>query len=242
MKKKALMVFSCVFLISLTNCGGSDTNSAELKLETTSENSVKDNELIKLFNISRSSLGSEFVNNSEPERKPKFRIEGKQYYSIGSEKYLLAAMGITNPNELHMAFGSMNIGLFKYEGDRWNRIDLVKNVSIPSEFGEYGEIEKFELFGPKNICIGVSGHFMAQGIMDERQCIIGVVENKLKVIYSGEKSFNDEANFGNQDREIRISFKKTDSGFYELKEEKYSKKRLTKTNIKVFNEKKATYL
>ena len=78
--------------------------------------------------------------------------------------------------------------------------------------------------------------------MEEQRCIIGVVDNALKVIYSGEKSFNDEGAEGTQDKETRISFKKSESGFYEMKEEKYSKKRLSKTTIKVFNEKKSKYM
>lgn len=274
MKKGASIVASFVLLMALTNCGGNDTNSAELdkekqklkeaeaalakakadkekadsiasntlKLETSSEHSVNDNDLIKLFNISRTSLGSDFVNETEPSRKPEFKIVGKQYYSIGTENYLLAAMGITNPNDFHMSSGSMNIGLFQYEGDRWNRIDVVKNVAIPSGFGGYGELEKFEVFGPKNICVSVSGGYMAQGNMEEQRCIIGVVDNALKVIYSGEKSFNDEGAEGTQDKETRISFKKSESGFYEMKEEKYSKKRLSKTTLKVFNEKTSKYM
>jgi hypothetical protein len=274
MKTKTLIIFSFSLLMVLTNCGGSDTNSAELekeriklkeaeealakaksekqkadsiasntlKLETSSENSVSNYELIKLFNISRSSLGAEFVNESDPSRKPEFEIVGKQYYSIGNESYMLAGMGITNPNDFHMSAGWMNIGLFKYEGDRWNRIDLVRNVDIPGGFGGFGEFEKFYLFGSKNVCISVSGGYMAQGNMVEQRCIVGVVDNKLKVIYSGEKSYNDEGALGNQDKETRISFKKTDSEFYELKEEKYSRKRLTKTNVKIFNEKTYKYV
>jgi hypothetical protein len=119
-------------------------------------------------------------------------------------------MGITNPNDFHMSAGSMNIGLFQYEGARWNRIDLKKNVEIPAGFGGYGELEKFEMFGPKNICATVSGGYMAQGNMEEQRVVVGVVENSLKVIYSAQKSSNDEGAGGTEDKETRISFKKSD--------------------------------
>ena len=140
--------------------------------------------------------------------KPEYKIVGKQYYTIGTESYLLAAMGITNPNDFHMSSGSMNIGLFQYEGDRWNRIDLVKNVAIPSGFGGHGELENIEVFGPKNICVSVSGGYMAQGNIEEQRVVVGVVDNSLKVIYSGQKSMNDEGAGGTEDKETRISFKK----------------------------------
>ena len=213
-----------------------------MRLSTSSENPVNDNDLISLFNISRTSLGSDFVNENDPSIKPEYKIVGKQYYTIGTESYLLAAMGITNPNDFHMSSGYMNIGLFQYEGDRWNRIDLVKNVAIPSGFGGYGELENIEVFGPKNICVSVSGGYMAQGNMEEQRVVVGVVDNLLKVIYSDQKSMNDEGAGGTEDKEIRISFKKSETGYYELKEEKYSKKRLSKTNIKVFNETKMKYI
>jgi len=273
MKNTVSLVLSLILLVLFSNCGGTDTNTAELdkekqklkeaqaaldkakadkeksdsleantlRLSTTSENPVNDNDLIKLFNISRNSLGSDFVNENDPTIKPEYKIVGKQYYTIGSEIYLLAAMGITNPNDFHMSAGSMNIGLFQYEGARWNRIDLKKNVEIPAGFGGYGELEKFEMFGPKNICATVSGGYMAQGNMEEQRVVVGVVENSLKVIYSAQKSSNDEGAGGTEDKETRISFKKSETGYYELKEEKYSKKRLTKTNVKVFNENKLKY-
>ena len=181
------------------------------------------------------------MNENDPSIKPEFKIVGKQYYTIGSDNYLLAAMGITNPNDFHMSSGSMNIGLFQYEGDRWNRIDLVKNVAIPSGFGGYGELENIEVFGSKNICVIVCGGYMAQGNMEEQRVVVGVVDNSLKIIYSAQKSMNDEGAGGTEDKETRISFKKSEAGYYELKEEKYSKKRLTKTNVKVFNETKLKY-
>jgi hypothetical protein len=273
MKNIVFLALSLILLVLFSNCGGTDTNKAELdkekqklkeaqaalekaradkeqadsleantmRLSTSSENPVNDNDLIKLFNISRSSLGSDFVNENDPSIKPEFKIVGKQYYTIGSDNYLLAAMGITNPNDFHMSSGSMNIGLFQYEGDRWNRIDLVKNVAIPSGFGGYGELENIEVFGSKNICVIVCGGYMAQGNMEEQRVVVGVVENTLKVIYSAQKSMNDEGAGGTGDKETRISFMKSETGYYELKEEKYSKKRLTKTNVKVFNETKLKY-
>ena len=212
-----------------------------MRLSNSSENPVNDNDLITLFNISRTSLGSDFVNENDYSIIAEYKIVGKQYYAIGSENYLLAAMGIKNPNDAHMSNGSMNIGLFQYEGDRWNRINLVKNVDIPYENGLYGELEKIEEFGPKNICISVYGGYNGQGIQLEQRCVIGVVNNSLKVIYSEEKSINDEGAGGSEDKETRISFKKSETGYYDLKEEKYSKKRLSKTNIKVFNEMKMKY-
>ena len=114
-------------------------------------------------------------------------------------------------------------------------------MDIPYENGLYGELEKIEEFGPKNICISVYGGYNGQGIQLEQRCVIGVVNNSLKVIYSEEKSINDEGAGGSEDKETRISFKKSETGYYDLKEEKYSKKRLSKTNIKVFNEMKMKY-
>lgn len=274
MKNTVFLTLSLILLVLFSNCGGSDTNKAELekekqklkeaqaaldkakadkekadsmeantmRLSTSSENPVNDNDLISLFNISRTSLGSEFVNENDPSIKPEYKIVGKQYYTIGQENYLLAAMGITNPNDFHLSAGSMNIGLFQYEGDRWNRIDLKKNVEILSGFGGYGELERFEQFGSKNICATVSGGYMGQGNMEEQRVVVGVVENSLKVIYAAQKSTNDEGAGGTEDKETRISFKKSEAGYYELKEEKYSKKRLTKTNVKVFNETKMKYI
>jgi len=273
MKNTVFLASSLILLVLFSNCGGTDTNTAELdkekqklkeaqaalekakadkesadsleantlRLSSTSKNPVNDNDLIKLFNISRGSLGSDFVNENDPTIKPEYKIVGKQYYSIGPDNYLLGAMGITNPNDFHLSAGSMNIGLFQYEGDRWNRIDLVKNVEILSGFGGYGELERFEQFGSKNICATLSGGYMGQGNMEEQRVVVGVVENSLKVIYSAQKSSNDEGAGGTEDKETRISFKKSETGYYELKEEKYSKKRLIKTNVKVFNEKKLKY-
>ena len=197
MKNTVFLASSLILLVLFSNCGGTDTNTAELdkqkqklkeaqaalekakadkesadsleantlRLSSTSKNPVNDNDLIKLFNISRGSLGSDFVNENDPTIKPEYKIVGKQYYSIGPDNYLLGAMGITNPNDFHASAGSMNIGLFQYEGDQWNRFDLVKNVAIPSGFGGYGEFENIEVFGPKNICLIVSGGYMGQGNM-----------------------------------------------------------------------------
>jgi len=203
--------------------------------------SISNNEIIKLFNITRSSLGSEFISEMDPSKKPTFEIIGKQYYTIGSENYLMAVMGITNPNDFHMSTGKQMVGLFKFEADRWNRIDILRNVSVSSGFGGFGGFEKFHVFGTKNVAVSLDGGYMAQGNMSEHRAVVGVIDEKLYEVYDAEKSFNDEGALGNKDDVTKITFQKIDNGFYELKEVKTSRGKMPKTKILSFNSNKMKY-
>jgi hypothetical protein len=202
---------------------------------------ISNAELIKLFNITNSSLGNEFVNEMEPSRKPSYQIIGKQFYTIGTKNYLLAVMGITNPNDFHFASGKQVVALFLYEADRWNRIDMMRNVSVTSGFGNYGGFEKFHMFGNKNVAVSLDGGFMAQGNFEEHRTIVGVIDEKLYEVYTAQKTFNDEGAMGNQDDNTTVSFQKIDDGFYELKEVKNSKGSAPQTRVLSFNTNKMKY-
>jgi hypothetical protein len=212
-----------------------------LKLLDEANYSISNNEILKLFNVTRSSLGSEFISEMDPSKKPTFEIIGKQFYTIGSDNYLLAVMGITNPNDFHMSSGKQMVGLFKYEADSWNRIDILRNVSVSSGFGGFGGFEKFHVFGTKNVAVSLDGGYMAQGNMSEHRAIVGVIDEKLYEVYDAEKSFNDEGALGNKDDVTKISFQKIDNGFYELKEVKTSRGKNPKTKILSFNSNKMKY-
>lgn len=263
MKKRYLISVTLTFILLLTNCDGSKSTLAQeqqnkgqksidkVKADSTEENIIKllansvnpinDKDLIKLFNITLSDLGSDFVNENDPDKKPEFKIIGKQYYSIDSENYLLAVLGITNPNDLHISSGSINIGLFQFKSIQWKRTDLLKNVGVFSGYGAIGEIENYNVFGTKNVSVSLFGSYMSQGVFEENRVIIGVVNNSLKEIYVAQKSFNDEGNLGTEAKETQVSFMKTKDKYYELKEVKLSKNRVIETSFLRFNEKELKY-
>jgi hypothetical protein len=220
-----------------------------LKLLDEVNYSISNNEIIKLFNVTRSSLGKEFVNETNPTSKPTFEIIGKQFYTIGSDNYLLAVMGITNPNDYHVNSGKQIVGLFKYEADQWNRIDILREVSVSSGFGNYGALEKFHVFGQQNVAVAVEGGYAGQGVIMENRAIVGVVDEKLYEIYAAQKSHNDDLAIEmelltkekSENQETKVSFQKMDNGFYELKEIKTLGGKNPKTKILSFNSNKMKY-
>ena len=206
---------------------------------------ISSDELKNLFGISIESLGSDFINNENKDLKPEYKIVGTKYYTVGNENYLLAAMGIKNPNDYHASSGMMNVALFKFQFNQWVRIDLIKNTGTSYGWGGFGELEKFDQFGPQNYCVSVFGGYTQMGITEFNRVIVGVINNSLKTIYSSEKSYSDEGSISmsnkNVDRETQISFIPTQSGFYQLKETKLSFKRVVSSKFLSFNSQSKSY-
>jgi hypothetical protein len=224
-------------IAELKKADSSEANT--LRLVKKPENPINNRALIKLFNISLTSLGPNFVNDFDPAKKPEYSIEAKQYYSIGPENYLLAVMGITNPNDCHLCTGSLNIGLFQYKNQKWNKVTLLKDLELLSGYGNYGSFDKLELFGEKNVCTRLIGGFTQGGNTDTDVSIVGVIDNTLSIIYKGPIGFTSDD--GSKNENTIISFVNTGKKYYELKEVKLENDYVVKTTIKVFNEKKKKY-
>jgi hypothetical protein len=266
MKKIILSTTILLNIISLNSCNNSSTSPnveienqlqsnagkaiAELKkadsleantlrLVKKSENPINNRALIKLFDISLASLGPDFANDYNPSVKPQYSIEGKQYYSIGSENYLLAAIGITNPNDCHLCTGELIIGLFQYRDKKWNKVTILES-SVLSGWGNFGGVGKFELFGEKNVCVRLGGGFTQGGNTDTDEEIVGVIDNTLSIIYEGPTGFSSIDDVSKNENTI-TSFVNTGKKYYELKEVKLENDRVVKIKIKVFNEKKMKY-
>jgi len=206
---------------------------------------ISNAELKSLFNISIENLGSDFINIENTDLKPEFKIVGTKYYTVGNENYLLAAMGIKNPNQSHANSGMMNVGLFTYKLNKWTKIDVYRDVGISNGWGDYGNLENYYLFGPNNYCLSFSGGYSNMGISEINRVIVGVYKNSLKVIYSAQKSYSDDGGISmsnkNTEEETQISFIPSQSGFYNLKEIKLSNKKVVSSKLLNFNQSTKSY-
>jgi uncharacterized membrane protein len=219
------------------------TESSEFPPSTKSF--ISNAELKSLFNISIESLGSDFINNENTDLKPEYKIVGAKYYTVGNENYLLAAMGIKNPNECHACSGIMNVALFKFQFNQWVQLDMFKDVGVSYGWGGYGTLESFHQFGPQNYCVSFTGGYSNMGVSENYRAIVGVYKNTLKIIYSAEESYNDDGSISmsnkNTNRITQISFIPTQSGFYQLKETKLSFNKLVSSKFLSFNLQRTSY-
>lgn len=206
---------------------------------------ISHEELKSLFNISIESLGSDFINNENTDLKPEYKIVGTKFYTVGNENYLLAAMGIKNPNDYHVYSGMMNVALFKFQFNQWVRLDMLKDVGVSYGWGGYGALESFYQFGPQNYCVSFTGGYSNMGVSENYRSIVGVYKNTLKKIYSAEESYNDDGSVSmsnkNTNRKTEISFIPTQSGFYQLKETKLSFNKVISSKFLSFNLQHTSY-
>lgn len=196
---------------------------------------VSDNELIKLFNVKDEDLGEYFISRDNPEWKPKYSIIGKQYFTISGEYFLLAVMGVQNPNDYHVNVGTSIIGCFKIEN---SKLILYANTfdTRESAHGESGQppiFERFFISGKRQISVSLISFYNGMGYHLEHRAIYNVSRNLIIYnTYIEEKATddkgnkNDKANWNNIDERFDIEFKANCTEYHDLVESKYSHNKL----------------
>jgi hypothetical protein len=216
---------------------------------TTANHPISDKAIIKLFNISINSLGDEFISYFDKSIKPTFKIMDKKIYTIGKNEYILAILGINNPNDDHVHQGNTCLGLLKYVNEKWTMHSIKKNLDGGFGFGDPSPIEKIYQFGKKNLAVSLLSGYTGMGVDESRRVLYGIIDENFYKIFENEKKYNNEYTAGVEDpsefeyidNESKISFEKSTNNFYTLKIIKTSFGKVQKTSLLRFNEKLKKY-
>lgn len=195
---------------------------------------ISDVELIKLFNVKDSDLGDDYVSQYEPTEKIKYSIESRQFFSLSGNNYLLAVMGVHNPNNDHMHVGTCFIGSFKLVKNKLflcnKPFDTFENAH--GEFGSPPIIENIFLSGRKQLAVSLISFYHGMGYSFESRSIYSVnADLNIYYSYSKEKAEDDfgnkgTSNWNNIDDRYDIEFKPNCLEYYDLVESKYSHNKL----------------
>jgi hypothetical protein len=202
---------------------------------------ISDVELIKLFNIKDKDLGTEFISEYEPDLKPEYSIQGKQFFELARKYYLLAVMGVSNPNSYHSSRGTCFVQNFIKTNKGWVPCGKTFEESdIPTGWGKPPTLENFQRCGAQKICVSISGGFLNMGYYFGQTDIIGLDKNfNFKILHSYTDE-NDGGNTGSDDRKnidtsFEIDFKPSKSEYYDLEEREYNHDKLKNTRLLRFN-------
>jgi hypothetical protein len=211
-------------------------NDQDIQLLPANFFAVSDNELIKLFNIKDKDLGTEFISEYEPDLKPEYSIEGKQFFELNSKYYLLAAMAVSNPNSHHSASGTTFIQIFKKIDYDWIPTGKCYNGIEPKTgWGQAPSVGSFQKCGKQRICLNMSGDYMGTGYYTGENIILSFDENfNFKILHSYIDE-NDGGNGGNIDTTFEIEFKPNQAEYYDLEEREYSHDKLKKKRLLRYN-------
>lgn len=205
-----------------------------------------DEEIILLMNIRDIDLGTEFIKEWEPNRKPEYSILGKQFFELQGKNYCLVIAGVQNPNDYHGAYGTNFITLFQIENSYWLMKNEPFNTNGPS-FGGWGNPALFigvYKTGEFSLAVELEGGFTGSGCCSTgyRKIVVfnnGIISNA----YEEYKHDNDGLLLKTTyDYEYDISFQKsTSSKYYDLIETKKNFGKKIKTTIFKFNENTMKY-
>jgi hypothetical protein len=204
---------------------------------------VTDKELIKLFNVKDSDLGDDYVSLYEPTEKPKYSIESRQFFSLSGNNYLLAVMGVRNPNNDHMHVGTSFIACFKFTK---NNIYLLKKPfdTFENAYGEFGlppRVENIFLSGRNQLSVSMISFWNGDGNSLESRSLFSLDSNmNIHFSYSMRSHEDDMGMQGtheweNIDVSFNIEFKPSCLEFYDLEERKYSHDKLKSKRTLRFN-------
>ena len=225
-------------------------NEQPIKLLDSNLITISNEELVYLMNVKDEDLGEAFINLEQPELKPTYEIIGKQLFMLKGKVYCMVVMGVTNPNTYHIHSGTNFLGCFEVKSDNWKLLNPPLNTEFnPSVgWGIPAYIDKFVLFGDQHLALILEGGYTGLGITMGRIAMYGLDnENKISLIYDGEKYHNDGACkgtslFQNIDEEYETKFQKsTNSKYYDLIETKKSHGKKVKTTSLKFNENSMKY-
>ena len=204
---------------------------------------ITDNELIKLFNVKDSDLGKDFISEYEPHRKPQYSILKKMFFSSQGGNYLLAIMGVNNPNDDHMHVGTSFIACFKFVKNNLSlchkAFDTFKNAH--GEFGSPPQVENVFLSGRNQLSISLISFWNGDGNSLESRSLFSLDSNMdIHFSYSMRSHEDDMGNKGfheweNIDISFNIEFKPSCLEFYDLEERKYSHDKLKSKRTLRFN-------
>jgi len=204
---------------------------------------ISDDELIKLFNVKDSDLGKDFISVDGPNYFPKYSIIGKQYFSFSGYQYLIAVMGVHNPNELHIDRGTSIIACFKKVDSKFILYGQKLNTT-GSASGESGKPPIFEnvfVSGRKQLTVSLISFYHGMGYSFESRSIYSVNDDlNIYHSYSKEKAEDDfgnegTSNWNNIDDRYDIEFKPNCLEYYDLVESKYSHNKLKSTRTLRYN-------
>jgi hypothetical protein len=197
---------------------------------------ISDNELIKLFNIKDKDLGTEFIAEYEPDLKPEYSIEGKQFFELNSIYYLLAAMAVSNPNSHHSARGTTFIQIFKKTDHDWIPTGkCYDGIEPKTGWGNPPSVGSFQKCGKQRICLNFSGGYMGTGYYTGENIILSFDKNfKFKILHSYIDE-NDGGNGGDINTTYEIEFKPNQAEYYDLEEREYSHDKLKKKRLLRYN-------
>ncbi len=194
-----------------------DFNQNELIFLNEPNNTITDDELITLFNVTLNDLGDDFISISDSVvYNPTFEITSKQFFKLGERDLLLVSLGISNPNDYHASFGRLDIGFFEFLNAKWEKIDHLMNAE-GSGYGKYPNFKSFKLFGKNKLCAIFSEGDMHMGYEWSTDIIFGLNNDKISQVISI-STFESNDN-GNEITEIKTLYDFIDSGeeFFKIK-------------------------
>ena len=204
---------------------------------------VSDNELIKLFSVKDSDLGENFVSKTDLNLRPKYSIIGRQFFSLEGRVYLLAIMGVDNPNDDHVYVGTSFIACFKLTKSKLILFSETFNT-IDYAYGEFGSpprLEKFLISGKKLISVSLISFYTGMGYDLQGRSLFSLDKNmNFHVGYNEQSHEDDSGNQGSDDWEnidtsFEIDFKPNKDEYFYLEEREYSHDKLKNTRLLRFN-------
>lgn len=200
-------------------------------------------ELIRLFNISQNDPEAEQFKVNNPSLNPEFTIQKKQFFSRGSENYILAVLNVAIKNASHFESGFSYIGCFQFKNGGWKLVDRPVKSNLTAMWGNCPDVKRFDKYGENAICVGLEGASGNNGIMETYIQFYGFDgDDKINLIYEGVTFSGDGGAGGDVNDEYLYKFKATNNlKYYPLEQKKKSNERIVKTRIFNFNENKKKY-
>lgn len=161
----------------------------------------------------------EFISYDNPAIKPRVDVIAKQFYIDNGVAKAFVMIGITSPNNTHASLGRNDAVLFIKRDGAWVLEDINQNSGIGNSFGAYGQVEKFDFFGSRNICAIIKTGYAQSGIIEGYTNIFGVIDDRISVITGYLSDYEDIGNYENGPQKsitVKQSFKLTEGTFRDL--------------------------
>jgi len=192
----------------------------EIEFKLVAENKkLTDNIIFDLLSKHYEVIPENYLNEENPKIKPKIEIDSKQFFIENDIEKVFIISGFKNLNQCHSCAGRTDAILLEFDGSKWNEISFLEDIGgHPDSYeGDFGHVEKFLLFGKKNICALINEEFVHMGVYSNNIIFVGIINNKIfKIAYfnNSEYSYQDE-NLESQES-FSYEFKNNNDVFYDL--------------------------
>jgi hypothetical protein len=202
-----------------------------------------DSELIRLFNVQANDPDIIGFTPEGLEHVAEFSINRKQFFTRGSDTYMLAVLGASLPWGVHFDSGPSFIGCFRLENGHW--VSQVKALEVHghSMWGNCDEVLQIEKYGPNHICVSLQSTQGNHGYMLTSVRYFGLTDtNEFQLIFEGKSSENDGGAGGNLDDRYEYEFiRQPIVTYYTLEMKRFSHENLKQRRLIQFNQEKGKY-